>query len=157
MSLQTNKVFAWITPDGFAVSFKERVNSGGSDVDCRKVGHEVISEHETDENIVEHSAFFILKFYFFANLSGVVVHAIHVFDDGLREFGNIDKVLARFVEGSYKKFGCFAVQEDAFRYVQMIETKHNEVGIESINDGGLIFVRIGKIANVLENFMFAFA
>jgi len=39
----------------------------------------------------------------------------------------------------------------------MIEAQHNEVGIESINDGGLIFVRVGKVANVLENFMFAFA
>ena len=104
MSLQTNKVFAWITSDSFAVSFKERVNSGGSDVDRWKVGHEVISEHETDKNIIKHSAFFILKFYFFADLSGVVVHAIHVFNDGLREFGNIDKVLARFVEGSIDRF-----------------------------------------------------
>lgn len=68
------------------------------------MGHEVISEHETDKNVVKHSAFFILKFYFFADLSGVVVHAIHVFDDGLREFGNIDKVLARFVEGSIDRF-----------------------------------------------------
>ena len=157
MSLQTNEILAWITPDGFAVSFKERVNSGSSDVDRWKVGHEVISEHETNKNIVKHSAFFILKLYFFADLSAVVVHTIHVFDDGLREFRNIDKVLARFVEGSYKKFRCFAVQEDAFRNMQMIEAKHNEVGIKSINDGGLIFVCVGKVANVLEYFMFAFA
>jgi len=88
------------------------------------------------------------------------VHAIHVLDDGLREFGNINKVLARFVEGSinrFQEFGCFAVQEDALRNVQMVETKHNEVGIESINDGSLIFVRIGKIPNVLKYFMFPFA
>ncbi len=157
MPLQTNKVFAWITSDGFAVSFKERVNAGGSNVDRWKVGHEVISEHETDKNIVKHSAFFTLKLYFFGHLSAVVVHAIHVFDNGLSEFGNIDKVLTRFVECFYKKFRCFAIQKDAFRNVQMVETKHNEVGIESINDGGLIFVRVGKIANVLENFVFAFA
>ena len=104
MSLQTNKVFARVTPDGFAVSFKERVNSGGSNVDCREVGHEVISEHETNKNVVEHSAFFILKLYFFADLSAAIVHAIHVFDDGLREFRNVDKILARFIEGSIDRF-----------------------------------------------------
>jgi hypothetical protein len=112
MSLRANKVFAWITPDGFAVSFKESVNSVGSDVDCGKVGHEVISEHETNENVVKHSTFFILKLYFFANLTTLVMHAVHVFNDGLRKVGNIDKVLARFVECSidrFQKFRCFAI------------------------------------------------
>jgi len=76
------------------------------------VGHEVISEHETDKNIVKHSAFFTLKLYFFGYLSAVVVHTVHVFNDGLRKVGNIDKVLARFVECSidrFQKFGCFAI------------------------------------------------
>jgi len=157
MLCQANEVFARFATDGLSVCVKECINSGGSNVNRWKVGHEVVSEHETDKNIVKHSAFFILKLYFFADLSALVVHAVHVFDDGLRQFGNVDKVLARFVECFYKKFGCFAVQEDAFRNVQMVETKHNKVGIESINDGGLIFMRVGKISNVLKYFMFAFA
>jgi hypothetical protein len=109
MSLQANDVFTGFTSDGLTIRVKESVNSVGSDVDCGKVGHEIISEHETNENVVKHSTFFILKLYFFANLTTLVMHAVHVFDDGLREVWNVDKVLARFVEGFYKKFGCFAV------------------------------------------------
>lgn len=160
MSLQANNVFALVASDGFSVSFKERVNAIGSNVNCREMRHEIISEHETNENVVKHSTFFILELYFFAYLSGVVVHAIHVFNNGLCEVGNIDKVLARFVEGSidrFQKFGCFSIQEYAFRNVQMIQTKHNKVGIQTVNDSGLIFMRIGKVTNVLKYFVFAFA
>lgn len=39
----------------------------------------------------------------------------------------------------------------------MVETEHNEVGIKPINDGGLVFVNVGEIANVLKYFVFAFA
>jgi hypothetical protein len=39
----------------------------------------------------------------------------------------------------------------------MIEAQHNEVGIKPINDGGLVFVNVGKVANVLKYFMFTFA
>jgi hypothetical protein len=114
--------------NGLAVRVKERIDSASSYVERRKMRHKVVSQHETNENVIEHSAFFTLKFNFGTDLILLLVHAVHVFYNRLRKFGDVNVVIGglvqRIVDRLYK-FRRLPVQEYAFGNVQVVQTQHD--------------------------------
>ena len=126
--MKTNNVFSRYRTNSFTVRVEQRVYSTRSYIECWKMRHKIISKHETNKNVIKHPTFLTLKFYFFAYLSVLVVHPIHIFYDGLRKFWNVNVVLGCFIQrfvNRFDKLGRFSVQEYALGNVQMIQTKHN--------------------------------